>query len=329
MIKVGLIGCGFMGTMHANCYNAIEGVQVVAVADLQKDKAEAIAKLSGAKIYKTGMELIENEKLDAIDICLPTYLHAEHAEAAMKKVKNVFLEKPATLTVEDGEKLLKVQGETGAGVQVGQVIRFWDEYVWLKDLIDGGKYGKVVNAMFRRVSPRADGWEHWFRNVEKSGGAALDLHIHDVDYMLYAFGKPKSFHTVLGHGGEPNSYIATIADYGDKAVMLEGSWDFPADYPFEMAFRVKFENAVAEYTHEGLRLYKNGAVENVKIEKAFTACVAGAGNISDLGGYYNELKYFTDCLRVGKKPEKAGLFDAVESVRFVHKEINGGVYERI
>ena len=250
MLKIGLIGCGFMGTMHANCYNAIEGVQVVAVADLQREKAEALAKLSDAKIYSTGMELIENENVDAIDICLPTYLHAAHAEAAMRKVKNVFVEKPVTFTVKEGEKLLKVQRETGAGVQVGQVIRFWDEYVWLKELIDGGKYGKVVNAMFRRLSPRPDGWEHWFRNAEKSGGAALDLHIHDIDYMLYAFGKPKTFHSAVAHGGENNSYVAAIANYGDKVVTVEGSWDLPADFPFEMFYRVKFENAVAEYSHE-------------------------------------------------------------------------------
>lgn len=321
MIKIGLIGCGFMGTMHANCYNAIEGVQVVAVADLCRDKAEALASLSNAKIYSTGMELIENEQLDAVDICLPTYLHASHAEAAMRKFKNVFIEKPVALTVKECERLLKVQKETGAGVQVGQVIRFWDEYVWLKDLIDSQKYGKVCNAMFRRLSPRPDGWEHWFLNPEKSGGAALDLHIHDVDYMLYVFGAPKSFSTVLAHGGESNSYVATVANYGDKAVLTEGSWDFPADFPFEMMFRVKLEKAVAEYTHEGLRLYTVSGVENVELQKAFTAQVEGAGNISDLGGYYNELKYFTDCLKAGQKPVKASLADAVESVKFVRKEI--------
>ena len=321
MLKIGLIGCGFMGTMHANCYNAIEGVQVVEVADLQREKAEALAKLSNAKIYSTGMELIENENVDAIDICLPTYLHAAHAEAAMRKVKNVFVEKPVTFTVKEGEKLLKVQRETGAGVQVGQVIRFWDEYVWLKELIDGGKYGKVVNAMFRRLSPRPDGWEHWFRNAEKSGGAALDLHIHDIDYMLYAFGKPKTFHSAVAHGGENNSYVAAIANYGDKVVTVEGSWDLPADFPFEMFYRVKFENAVAEYSHEGLKLYTDGGVENVQLTKAFNAQVEGAGNISDLGGYFNELKYFTDCLKEGKHPEKAGLADAVESVKFVREEI--------
>lgn len=321
MIKIGLIGCGFMGTMHANCYNAIDGVQVVAASDLQKEKAEKLAALSGAKVYATGMDLLENEKLDAVDICLPTYLHAAHAEAAMRKCKYVFVEKPVTLTVAEGERLLSVQKETGAGVQIGQVIRFWDEYVWLKELIDSKKYGNAVNASFRRLSPRPDGWEHWFLNPAKSGGAAFDLHVHDIDFMLYAFGKPKAFHTVLAHGGEKNSYVSTVADYGDFAATAEGSWDFPADFPFEMSFRVKFEKAVAEYTHEGLKLYTKNGAESVKLKKAFTARMEGAGNISDLGGYYNELKYFTDCLKAGKRPEKAGLFDAVESIKFVRKEI--------
>lgn len=319
MKRIGLIGCGFMGTMHANCYNAIDGVQVVAVADLRREKAEELAALSGAKIYATGKELIENGELDAVDICLPTYLHAEHAEAAMRKFPYVFVEKPVTLTVKESDRLLKVQKETGAGVQVGQVIRFWDEYVWLKELIDSGKYGKVKNAMFRRLSPRPCGWDRWFLDPSRSGGAMLDLHIHDVDFMLYAFGDPKKHSVVKAHGGEDNSYVAMVADYGDFAVTVEGSWDFPENFPFEMFYRVKFEKAVAEYSHEGLRLYTDGGVENVRIEKKFTAQVEGAGNISDLGGYYNELVYFTDCIKQGVKPQKAGLEDATASVKFVRK----------
>lgn len=321
MIKIGLIGCGYMGTMHANCYKALEGVTVAAVADVRRDKAEAVAKLSGAKIYGDGMSLIAEAEVDAIDICLPTYLHAQHAEAAMRKVKNVFVEKPVTLTAEESERLLAVQKETGAGVQVGQVIRFWDEYVWLKGLIDTKKYGRVQNAMFRRLSPRPDwAWDGWVLDPKRSGGALQDLHVHDADYMLYVFGQPKSFSTVRAHGGEENSYVMTVCDYGDFAVSLEGSWDFPGNYPFEMYFRVKFERAVAEFSSAGLKLYADGGCEDVQLEKKQLS-VAGGGNISDLGGYYNELEYFTDCLKAGRKPEKAGLADAAESVRFIREEM--------
>ena len=149
MLKVGLIGCGFMGSMHANCYNNIEGAKVVAVADLRPEKAEELAKISGAEIFETGKELIEKADVDVIDICLPTYLHAEHALLAMDKVKYVFVEKPVTLTLAEGKALIEKSEKTGAQVQVGQVIRFWDEYVYLKNAIDTGKYGKVIKRTIK------------------------------------------------------------------------------------------------------------------------------------------------------------------------------------
>ncbi len=322
MLKIGLIGCGFMGTMHANCYNVLEDVCVTAVADIRRDKAEALAQISGAEIYGDGMSLIENADVDAIDICLPTYLHASHAEAAMRKVKNVFIEKPVTLTVEEGEKLLEVQKQTGAGVQVGQVIRFWDEYVYLKEVIDSGKYGKVENAFFRRLSPRPDwGWENWLADSARSGGALQDLHIHDIDFMLHTFGQPKAFETVHSDdNSESNSYVMSICKYDGFVVCVEGGWNFPGNYPFQANFRVKFEKAVLELGPAGFKLYADGKCEDVVIEKVELS-VEGGGNISDLGGYYNELKYFTDCLKAGEAPKQAGLADAVASVRFVRAEM--------
>ena len=91
MIKVGLIGCGFMGTMHANCYKNIEGVELVALADIRTECAEKLAEGTSAVIYGDGKDLINNADVDIIDICLPTYLHSEYAICAMSKVKYVFL----------------------------------------------------------------------------------------------------------------------------------------------------------------------------------------------------------------------------------------------
>ncbi len=322
MLKIGLIGCGFMGTMHANCYKVLSDVCVTAVADIRRDKAVSLAQISGAEIYSDGMSLIANANVDAIDICLPTYLHASHAEAAMHKVKNVFIEKPVALTSEEGEKLLAVQKETGANVQVGQVIRFWDEYVYLKNMIDSKKYGKVENAFFRRLSPRPDwGWENWLADSSRSGGALQDLHIHDIDYMLHVFGQPNSFETVRTNDkSETNSYVMSICKYDDFIVCVEGGWNFPADYPFQASFRVKFENAVLEHDASGFKLYADGKCENVVMEK-MALSVEGGGNISNLGGYYNELKYFTDCIKAGTPLKLAGLADAVGSVKFVRAEM--------
>ena len=138
MIKVGLIGCGFMGAMHANCYNNINGVSVTAFADVRKEKAEELAKDTKAEIYGDGKELIEKADVDVIDICLPTFLHAEYALLAMDKVKYLFVEKPVALTNEQAAAMIEKSEKTG------------------------GKYGKVINANFRRLSPRPDwGWKDW------------------------------------------------------------------------------------------------------------------------------------------------------------------------
>ncbi|MBR3894069.1 MAG: Gfo/Idh/MocA family oxidoreductase [Clostridia bacterium] len=324
MLKIGLIGCGFMGSMHANCYQNIEGVQVTAVADLRREKAEQLAALSGAEIYETGMALIENADVDAIDICLPTYLHAEHALLAMKKVKYLFIEKPVALTLEEGKALIEAAEANGVNVQVGQVIRFWDEYVELAKIVRAGTYGKVIHANFRRLSPVPGwGWEDWLLDARRSGGAGQDLHIHDIDYVLSVFGVPLSFSSAKNTLGNTNDYVCTLMNYPDFVVSVEGTWGLPESYPFTATFRVAFEKATVENAGAGLMCYdKNGAHE-IKIEKKLLDGDGyTGGNISDLGGYYNELFYFCDRAARGERIERATLPDAVGSLDFVLREIN-------
>ena len=323
MLKVGLIGCGFMGAMHANCYKNIAGAELVAVADIRREKAEELAKGANAVIYGDGKELLANANVDIIDICLPTFLHAEYAMLAMEKVKYVFVEKPVALTAEEGKAMLEKSKETGCQVQVGQVIRFWDEYVELKKIVESGVYGKVINANFRRLSPRPDwGWENWLLDCKLSGGAGQDLHIHDVDYVLSLFGQPKNFYSVKNIAGEKNSYVNTLMQYDDFVVGVEGTWDLPTNYPFTATFRVVFENAVVENASGKFMLYTStGASEIVMEKKELVGGVQG-GNISDLGGYYNELVYFCDKAKKGEKVEQATLCDGVSSLEFLLKELS-------
>ncbi|MBO5294413.1 MAG: Gfo/Idh/MocA family oxidoreductase [Clostridia bacterium] len=324
MLKIGLIGCGFMGSMHANCYQNINGACVTAVADLRPQKAEELARLSGAQIYSTGKDLIKKADVDAIDICLPTYLHAEHALLAMKKVKYVFIEKPVALTVEEGATLIEAARACDANIQIGQVIRFWDEYVALAEIVKKGTYGRVINANFRRLSPIPTwGWENWLLDATRSGGAGQDLHIHDIDYVLSIFGKPQSFYSVKNTLGNTNDYVNTIMQYPDFVVGVEGTWGLPESYPFTATFRVVFENSVLENAGGKLLCYDQNGVHEIKIEKkTLDGDGYQGGNISDLGGYYNELLYFCNQASVGAPIEKARLSDAVESLDFVLKELS-------
>ena len=323
MLRVGLIGCGFMGAMHANCYKNIEGVELVALADLRPEKAEELAKGTNATLFGDGKDLIANADVDVIDICLPTYLHAEYAILAMDKVKHVLVEKPVALTKEEGEKMLAKSKETGCEVQVGQVIRFWDEYVELKKIVESGAYGKVINANFRRLSPRPTwGWDNWLLDTARSGGAGQDLHIHDIDYVLSLFGEPQEFFTVKNLAGEKNSYINTLMKYEDFVIGVEGTWDLPSSHPFEATFRVVFEKAVLENAGGKFMLYTADAASEIKIEKKELAGEAyKGGNVSDLGGYYNELMYFCERAAKGEKIEQATLTDGVSSLAFLLKEL--------
>ncbi len=318
MLKVGLIGCGFMGAMHANCYKNLEGVELAAVADLRREKAEELASGTHAQIFADGKDLIANAELDIIDICLPTFLHAEYGLLAMEKVNYLFIEKPVTLTVEQSEALIQKQKETGCKVQVGQVIRFWDEYVALKEIYQSGQYGKVLNANFRRISPSPDwGWENWLHNIPLSGGAAEDLHIHDVDFVLSMFGEPEKLYSVKQKIGEPNGYVNTLMEYKETVVTVEGTWELPACHPFEATFRVVFEKAVVENAGGKFMLYTADGAEEIRLEKKDLSTANAGGNISDLGGYYNELKVFTDCAKAGGEIKEASLVSAAASLKFL------------
>ena len=332
MIKVGLIGCGFMGGMHAACYAALAplDVKVTAVADVRADFA---AKLAGedAAIYATGMELIERADVDVVDICLPTYLHTTHAVAAMKAGRHVFLEKPVCLNEDEMELLLSTEKTAGVKVQIGQVIRHWAEYAWLKEIVDSGLYGKVLHGQFRRLSSLPTwAWENWLHQVDKSGSVATDMHVHDVDFVRYILGEPD---TVKAQAYRDENgiiqQINALFGYGSNvSISVEAGWNYPADFPFTADFRVKFEKATAVLSGGALTVYPNGGgTVTPKLSEEFQGDNNIGGNISSLGGYYNELKYFVEGLLGKNDLSVATVAEAVASVKLVKKEIEaaGGI----
>lgn len=323
MTKIGLIGCGFMGSMHAACYKALNA-NVAAVADIREEKAAKVAKDFNAEIYSDAKSLIENADVDTVDVCLPTYLHAEYAVLAMKKGKNLFLEKPVCLNMGEAQNLLSVQKETGAKVMVGQVIRLWDEYVYLKNTADSGLYGKLLSATFRRMSTSPTwAWDGWLHDVQKSGSSALDMHIHDVDFMRMLMGEPEDLVSMAQCRKDGTiDHIFTSYMYKDAVAHIECSWDYPEAFPFKGEYIVRFEKATITYENGKLTVYEqNGKSFNPEIAGKDVGVLSG-GNISSLGGYYNELKYFTECLDGNRDIEISTLDESIRSLNLVLHEIS-------
>ena len=333
MIKVGIIGCGFMGGMHAACYQAL-GVQVTAVADPRPGFAKDVASKSGAKIYDSGMKLIEEADVNVVDICLPTDRHVPHAVAAMRKGLDVFVEKPVCIKEEEMEEILRVKAETGRKVQVGQVIRFWTEYVWLKEAADSGRFGRVLCGAFRRLSARPT-WasEGWLNKPERSGGVAVDMHVHDVDFVRYLMGEPDTVRAQAYRDADGLiQQIYEIYGYGgDVGISVEAGWDYPQSFPFNAGFRVKFEKATVVLDGGVLTVYpEEGEAYRPELVEAYQGDNDIGGNISSLGGYYNELKYFVEGLRGEHPLEVATVEEAIRSVRLVKKGIEsaGGLIRK-
>jgi predicted dehydrogenase len=326
MVTIGLIGAGFMGSTHLAAYEQLQKggtFKVAAIADLNKQNGEKFAHVLGAAVYGSGDELLQNAEINTVDICLPTFLHYEYAVKAIEKGYNVFVEKPLCLTSKQADDLAALAEKKGVIAMVGQCIRFWDEYVWLKNILDKKVYGNVVSAHFSRLSPVPTwGWDGWLTDPQRSGSAALDLHVHDSDFILYLFGKPDKIKSITNKSGGKYSYIFTICDYKNFIVTSEGTWNLPVSYPFEMYYRFVFEKATVEFSSQtGVKIFEGDKTIVPEIEKACTVQNDNlGGNISSLGGYYNELQYFVTCLSENKKTDRATLRNGAEAVHFVERE---------
>jgi predicted dehydrogenase len=330
MINVGVIGLGMMGLTHLDVYAKRKDVKVVAIADKDPDrlsgKVRAVGNVEGqakggfelskAKPYAEGMDLINDPAVELVDICLATPMHVEYAVAALKKGKHVLVEKPLARTAEDAQKLAEAARNSKGMSMCAMCMRFWPGWTWLKDAIERRTYGKVYSASFRRMATMPPG--AFYINGQLSGGAILDLHIHDADFVQFLFGTPTS---VFSRGYSKTSgqidhivthYLYEDGDGGRGApiVTAEGSWAMQAPYEFRMQFTVNFDKATAVYDllrgDEPLLLYRDGKREAVALEKCM--------------GYDKEIEYFLDCIAKGQRPRTVTIEDAANAIRLVEAE---------
>ena len=133
-IRVGICGLGSMGMHHALLLIKHENVELVAAADMEEAKRlRAKNELNVAQIFADGRDMIRTVELDAVWVCAPTYLHAELTVLALEKGCHVFCEKPMARNPEERAAMQEAAGKSGKFLMIGQVLRFWPEYVFLKE----------------------------------------------------------------------------------------------------------------------------------------------------------------------------------------------------
>jgi len=305
MIKICITGCGMIGTAHVVglAANAPEGVEYYAVCDSDKEKCDAFAEKFGLKAYYDFDEMLKDESIDFIDICLPSFMHEEFAVKAAKAGKHILLEKPIAFTMEAALNIYAAARENGVKVMVAQNLRCWPEYAKIKELIDSGILGDIVTIYAGRLGQMPT-WSNWYKDPEKSGETLFNLTLHDIDFAHYLFGKPKSIYSAgsIDQYGCYNDVMNIIKFENGTNVLVDGSLSMTPGYPFTMHMRVLGTKGTLEFS------YKAG--ENLDAENCKTSFLL---YLPDEGGkevtfdsydaYGYEIKYFADCIRDGVEPE--------------------------
>lgn len=298
MLKVALVGVGGISGAHIPVWQSREDTQLVALCDICPEQME---KYNDVNRYTDFDEMLQKEEIDILDICLPTYLHADFSIAAMNKGINVICEKPISLDVADVKRVYASAKENNVKFMVAQVLRFWPEYEIVKEIYDSGKYGKLLSGSMRRLGLRPKwSWNGWMMDESRSGLVPFDLHIHDLDYIVYAFGSPKKV-TDFRAKRELQDYINSVYEFDGFFITTEASW-YDAPYPFAADFRFQFENAVVAWEKGEMKIYESEG-------RVFCPVTSEGADTGDIGlpksdAYANEIDYFVSCVTADKLAEK-------------------------
>lgn len=298
-MKVAIVGCGGISHAHFNSWRRMEDVTIVGVCDVRPECMTEYVNACKAHPYEDCRTMLETEKPDILDICLPTYLHVKYSLMALEMGINVVCEKPISLKREDVALVYGTAKKHNCKFMVAQVLRFWPEFSELKEIIETERYGKLLSGEMHRLGYRPNwSWNGWMTKKELSGMVPYDLHIHDLDWLVYALGAPKS--AVRYRAERPDQdFLHAVYDYGDYFIMCDSSW-FKGKIPWNSGFRFQFEEAVVINNNGSLAVYdKDGTAQ-----EGVAAADSGVLNLPTTDAYYNELRYFADCVKENRDPDR-------------------------
>lgn len=325
---VAIIGGGFISNIHAQCYKNL-GIKIEAMADISEKVRQEFKKKYNCKTYSSAEEMLENvsDNIDLVDICAPTFLHEEFILLALKHNKHVICEKPLSINIDFVENIIDKFENNNRYLMTAQVLRFWTEYVKIKEWIEEGIFGniKLVSAMRLAQHPKSE----WFYNPKKSGGGIFEFHIHDIDFLCYLFGDVKEVYA-NGSKDENESWDfinSSIKFKNGISASAQGIFGITDNYPFTANMKVIGDKATAEYSlSAGINLDSDGKQSNSLIlyRKGKEPIIE---NIKSKDAYELELEYFINCVKNNKKPEIVSLDSikrTIKTINYLIKSLESG-----
>ncbi len=308
-VNVAVVGLGFMGVTHLRAHLDNPAARIVAVCDANRvpvngvlsgvagniKKSDDIQLGPDVKVFRDLKELLADSEIEAVDLCTPTPLHPEQVIASLQAGKHVLCEKPLARTAAATREILSHAKNAPGFLMPAMCMRFWPGWSGLKQVVAAQTHGKVLAARFRRMS-EMPAWSRTgtFAAGSDLGGALYDLHIHDVDFVNFLFGRPASVFAsgVMNGSGSINHVVAQYHFPGGPAVHAEGSWLLATG--FNMQFTLLCERATLDFD------LARGADALIITEAGQSPrtirCESG-------DGYAAEIRYFVDCVANKRAPQ--------------------------
>lgn len=340
MVRIGLVGVGFMGRIHYLASQRLTGAKVVAVCS--RDKAKLAGDwtntrgnfgpepgrvdLAGVKTYESYDAMLANPEIDLVDICNPTDQHPAFALAALNAGKHVLVEKAIALQPAQADEMLAAAKAAGKLLMVAHVLPFFPEFAYAADAVRSGHYGKLLGAHFQRVISKPD-WSADIGDASKTGGPAVDLHIHDTHFIGLLAGVPKAvFAAGLVDPSGAVNYLTTQYLYGPggPSVTCSSGAVSMSGRPFVHGFEIYLEKATLVYNSGGPALTLLTADG-----QSSQPTLAGGGD--PISAFAAEIETAVDAVMSGREPDLLSGTLARNALVLCHKECesvkNGRIVE--
>ena len=262
MVRIGIVGIGFMGMIHYLAASKVAEAKVVALSSRNRKKLEGDwtsiqgnfgprgtqMDLSGHAVYENYADLLADPNIDLVDLCVPNADHARYAIQALEAGKNVLVEKPIALTTADADAMVAASRASGKLLMVAHVLPFFPEFAYAAEAIRSKRFGALKAAHLTRVIARPQ-WSADIADSDKSGGPAIDLHIHDNHYVALVCGVPKGVHTRGVEEDGAVTHLSTQYIYDDRNLSVSavsGALSQPGR-PFTHGFDFYLEKATLSF----------------------------------------------------------------------------------
>lgn len=307
ILRVGVVGAGLIAGCHVRAYGRIPDVEVVAVADPQRAKAEHLAASAGAMAC-SGLDEVLDLEADVISVCTPPRSHAELTVRALGAGRHVLCEKPVALSLTDAARIQRAADASDRVLMIAHVSRYEPDHRAARDLVYSGEIGQVA-MMAHSMTTSMPGWSEggWLARPEESGGPLLDLAVHSFDYLAWVIQSPAiRVHAVAADSpAGPGTYAVATVRYANGALgQVEASWAHPVARGFKAVVEIAGTNGRVSWSYDGIN---GGAIYRADGETTW---------LDPLGerGYTREIAAFVEAVRSGG-PSPVPVADGVAATR--------------